>query len=1702
MLPAPFAKFRRLLPLSLMLPVLDFTAQAEPIWIEAEAAEERPAAASIGAWNEADLLSAGRALMVFLEPAQAERQIPETGLILRYTFEAAQSGPHELWNRVGLENVRSPFEWRVNGGSWTANNPEDHPSIDVVETAFWNPIGWTRMGEAELTAGSNTLEIRLTRRTGSNDRGEVRTLPVRYVSDALVVSPEPFVPNHHHRPDSTAWRTDREDRAAAQVFSLPTAAPGERASVDLDGLWQFAAWDEQGPIDEASRPRGVATLPELDRLHWYALEVPGDRNRGLPQFAFNHRYLLRTRVDVPADLAGRSFQLDLREFNLVATLFINGRRVGEEAIVYGFWTPDVTGFIRPGETNEIVLVMKDAFYALQPDNEGRSLRHHNYIPMSLFQQNQGTTMRLDFPVKGADETGILDGATLTASGPAYVGPTVVTTSVRDNRLVAEATLSYPGSRPLTVEVHGRVESWPDGGSALLTFPTRTVTLEPEGSETIRLEANRPESLDLWWPDRPRLHSLVIELHAGDRRLDTATTRFGFREWEVRGNQFYLNGLRWNFRADLTHYGAPATADLDAIRDRWAEHGQNMFRHRFQWDWAGMRNREALHWFDEVGMPVRQNIGSFDGQHASYNLRENNPALFDNWRRQMHSRVDRFRNHPSIFIWELDNEIIYINGRNLGMLDSVEPQFREASRQLTAKDPTRSQVIGGGNALRDQSLPTYGVHYFEVNDREYPNEAYTIEQSLARQNLGDGWNPWPIDFEAKPMFMGETAFLPGRNPAGFAAVGGEGAFVGKTEAQPAIATIGRWLAEGYRWRGVAAFQFWMGSDFAGRGYDLSFQPVAVFVREWNWTFGAGQSITRTLRVFNDTRHADPIEVEWRFEVEGRRLDGGSRTFQVTPGYAEEFVVDFTVPEVSERSTGGFTIMARRGGEEVFRETKPLHIINPEAGPLPEVDGELIVWDPSGRVINRLESRGIAFTAVAGMDAIPDHFGLLVVGPDAIPADSATDTRWLALAAAGNRMLILEQEHPLHFQAVPANFDLSRHVGRIAHLQNPSHPAFEGLIGDDFFVWADGEVVYKNPYRKPTTGAVSLVHCDAELGFTALAEAAVNEGLMVFCQLVVGDKLGREPAATRLFDNLLAYAAGYRLVRHPVALAVDPATPAGRMFTGLGMNATTTDDPLAAIRSGDYGVVVAQATPENLRRLAGDVDTVRAWCEAGGWLMIQGVAPETLADFNRLVGYEHLLRPFRMERVLLPPSPDPLTAGLSLADVVMSSGRRIQVHNRDEWPVDDAFDYVVDLDDIAPFSTLPPATYFKREATEPPGDDTWPENMVNGYLADTHWRMIFSIHLHRGAPTSWEVEFPREETVTGFSIVPNAIYHTVTRIRLTFDGDPATTQEFDLEGEGRQDFSIQPGVPARSMTIELADWDPRGTTDVIGVDNFWIRVTRPPEFTRHVRPLLNIGGLVRYQFGEGGILLNQYAILESESNPANAAKKQTVTATLLRNLGADFAGGTLVVPGVNMASHPVPLDTVANLYLTRPQGFPVGNADLGALPVGLQRFAGVDYLIRDFATSPLESGILLRHPRYRIQQEHERVEGIPVNRRADALFFLHTLLPGDTWRPSRDATEPPIIFEYTIHYADGTRATVPVELGLGIDSWLQNEPRPLRDAAVAWQAEGPRDQRITLYQMQWTNPHPDRTIRTIDLAYAPGGQRWGAPAVLAITVAEAR
>ena len=1168
--------------------------------------------------------------------------------------------------------------------------------------------------------------------------------------------------------------------------------------------------------------------------------------------------------------------------------------------------------------------------------------------------------------------------------------------------------------------------------------TEVVTIPAGADEGIAVAAKWTDA-KLWWPDDPQMYQVVTSLAVGGKIIDEKRTKFGFREWQWTGQTFKLNGVPWHFRADTTHGGKIADNDKQKVADYWKKSGINTVRYWGQQPWVGASQEETLDYFDTIGMPVRRS-GIFDGEAASYNLVESKngknvarKGLFDNWIRQTKAQVKAERNHPSVFTWSIENEITFINIRNFGLHDPCEPEIRRAIKEAMAVDPTRPAMIDGGDALRDKSLPIYGNHYNETNFRHYPDEAYTMQMAFGRHKK-DSWVPWPIG-DDKPLFLGESFFANGSPPAAYAALIGERAFLGRNQAEPGVQLFARMLAEGYRWHGLAGFHFWFDANSPDAEHYKAFQPVCVFCKEWNATFGGGKQVTRTLKAFNDTRYRDPIDVEWSFRVGGKAFAEGAQTIALDPGTAKEFTIAFRAPKCVKRSEGELVLTCHRGGQQVYRDVQPCFVLGELPG-VPQLGKEIYVYDPKGIVQPWLKQRNYPFHNVAALDDLPAKMRVLIVGPDALTPRQATDPRWVALAARGARVLVLDQAHPLLYQAVPADLTATDYVGRIAFPENLDHPAFAGLGKADFFCWSGDHIVYRNAYKKASRGARSLLQCDDELSCSALVECPVKDGVLVLSQAAIGSKLGSDPVAERLLDNLIAYCLDYRLPARKTVTVFPDGDQRLKLIDSTGLQHTRAANVLDAIANAGAEIVVADASPANLAKLAGAQDKLKAFNARGGYLMLWGLTPEGLASYNRIVGVDHVIRPFGMERVTMPAQRDPLLAGLTNRDVAQESAEQIYPWAGDRYPAKDTFTHVIDLDDIAPFA---------KSAKYGHG---WAQ-MTNGLTSADSWKFIFYHELKNDPHPKWSAELPHEEEVVHFSIVLNTHYQVISKLRLIFDDREADAVTLDLKGtaELMQEFAL-PARKCKKITLEPIDFDTRGKQPTTGVDNIWIKVRRSEDYRKRVVPLLNMGALVKYRMGPGGVILNQLRVLESEPNPVNGPKKQNIVATLLRNVGATFAAERLVIAGANLQYTPVPLNDKCTQFLTASRGWLDGTLDLAHLPIGEQKLAGVDYVIRDFKTSPLPACIMLDGPG--IKGMPKAVEGIPVGRKADALFFLHTLHRTKEWRPQGDKPQPPVLFKYVVHYADGKTIDVPVLYGRGADHWIAEQPQGLPDAAVAWAA----------------------------------------------------
>ncbi len=1644
---------------------------AETIWIEAENTAAVNIPPKVSGWGHKEFLSEEKWLHYSIAADKVEATVPEEGILLQYAFNVAEAGSHEIWARIGFEHARSPFEWRMDGGDWQRVN-SDVLTTDLMEVDFFCEVAWYKLGEQALAAGRHTLDIRLPR--GKDEKGN--TARVVFALDVLCITPVPFVPNGKHKPGED-WRTDKDRAAARQLFVLPEpAAPQARVSVRLNGTWEICRNDEMLPPADIAQPmKDFPTQP-----FWTAIDVPGDRNTLRPDLLFAHRLWYRTKIEVPASLIGRSFFLSFPQNNLNTTVFVNGAYCGFFKHPFAAFDIDVTAGVKAG-VNEVWVGIRDAWYgySTNPTNPLK-LRNKFNLPISVVKRG---FQDLAYPIWNHFQSGILQTPTFTAAGgPVYAADVFAKPSVSRKKLEAEVTLANTSAGAASGEVRWKAVNVKDGNDAK-TFPPQSFKLAAGESRTLDL-AGAWDNPKLWWPDEPNLYLLRCEVAVAGKVVDTSDTRFGFREWGWEGPDFTLNGFVWHGWADCFRLSTPR-AWLNFYREK----NQTVMRF-WGTTWLGMKPGDALDFFDENGVVCRRS-GILDGEMIGYNAIEKDPDLkkespikmdlMRNWREQMVAHVKGERNHPSVMIWSIENEFLFINSYNLHRqhLDEIEAQATKTSEAVMRADPTRPTMVDGGGATRAQTLPVHGDHYVVGAPMSYPDLAYEANPTGG----GRGWWTWD---QQRPRFLGEDFFMAGNHPE-VAYFEGDSAFAGKPIR--GVAIWNRILQEGYRWAGYGAWHYWLGQNDTDQSQYIAYAARAVFSRDWNWTFAAGASVPRTFAIFNDTRHADPIVFAWDLTVGDRRVANAAKEYKVAPGTKHVIEEILPMPAVkSGRQEGDLVLTLAVGGKAVFRDVKAVSVLAPEARQMPGIGAkELIVFDPRGEAAAFLARQRIPFTRVEALDALPDAGRVLLVGRDALDVAESASSRLAAYAAGDRRVIVLEQKHPLRYQGLPAEMALADNQGFTAFREDAEHPALRGLLDKDFFTWGAGIPVYRNAYEKPVRGARSLVQCDDTLRHTALVEIPVAKGLMLLCQLSAGENLETNPVARQLLLNLLGAAATYRQEFHPVTVVVNPDSQLKAALDATGLKCKAATGVLEALAAGAPAIAVVEATPARLKLLADNRAKVEAFTAGGGALMLCGVAPDGLADYNRIVGFDHMMRPGRRERVTLPPVRDSLTAGLTAGDIVLESSKKIFSWQAGRYLVDDMFTHVIDYDEVAPFGTSTFHSY---------------PNIVNNFFRADGWPLIINFPKNEDdTPYDIPITLPKPQEITEFTWVGNPIYWPTTKLKLFFDDDRANPMEWDVSPEAgsAEVFAIDPPRIATKLTLQLAEWTPVADKALnLGIDNIYIRARRPEAFLKTVKPMLNIGGLMHYLKGQGHIVLCNLNFKAQEEVPVNAAKKRAILSTILRNLKAPFSEGRTVVAGMKLAYRPIDIAKFCNQYRDEKGWFGDKRFTFKDLPTGEQRLAGVKYNIYEMATSPVPNAILLGGKNVPGNLAAE-VLGIEVATKADALFFLHAARIDR--RRSANNIKQGKTFElarYVVRYADGQTAEIPVIAEIDVEHYHQKEPAVIPGAQLAWSRpyEG-TDEQAVAYSKQWANPRPDVVIRSIDIL--PGKDKAGVPAVLAITAA---
>ncbi|CAL1517987.1 glycoside hydrolase family 2 TIM barrel-domain containing protein [Chitinophaga sp. MM2321] len=537
-------------------------------------------------------------------------------------------------------------------------------------------------------------------------------------------------------------------------FFIPVIAQSvSSGSRPFNSEWRFFLGDATG-----------AEKPGFDDRNWRSLDIPHDWSiEDLPNQSDHNVIGPFYRKSVGATSTGytvgghgwyrKKFVLPEADHGkLVSVLFdgiymqsdlwINGHYLGHHA--YGY-TPihyDLSPYLNPAGQPNIL--------AVQVKNEGRNSRWYT-------------------------GSGIYRNAWLNVTDPVHIpqwGVFVTTPKVTEKEAVVSITASVTNTLQQAVastmlitivDANGKQVAKVRAGSNI------------KSNETVAIQrAIRIPKPKLWSPDSPTQYSAIVSLYRNEKLTGQTTTRFGIRSIHFDAAQgFLLNGKRLLLKGGSVHHdnGIIGSAAINRAEIRKAQllksNGFNAVRTSHN-----PPSEAFLDACDSIGLLVIDE--AFDMWQRQKNAQDYHLYFNDYWQKDLRSIILRDRNHPSVLLWSIGNEI---NERADPTGLALTKQLRDEVRKLDTTRPVTAGICDfsdfpKGQKHWDETAPAFeildvaGYNYqlaTYVSDHDkYPSRVIVGTESFPVQRF-ENWQavekyPWITgDFVWTAMdYIGETA----------------------------------------------------------------------------------------------------------------------------------------------------------------------------------------------------------------------------------------------------------------------------------------------------------------------------------------------------------------------------------------------------------------------------------------------------------------------------------------------------------------------------------------------------------------------------------------------------------------------------------------------------------------------------------------------------------------------------------------------------------------------------------------------------------------------------------------------------------------------------------------------------------------------------------------------------------------------------------
>jgi beta-galactosidase len=485
----------------------------------------------------------------------------------------------------------------------------------------------------------------------------------------------------------------------AMLVTIPAAAAQpQRSRLELaaDSNWKFVLGDPGG-----------AEARSFEDANWRTVELPHDWSiEGRPSkdnptgseggyFPAGAGWYRKT-FSAPPEWRGKRVSVEFDGVYRDATVYLNGKKLGNQPYGYTSFSFDVTPDLDFSGLNVL---------AVRVDNSAQ--------PNSRWYSGSGIYRHVRVVVTDPVHVahwGVLVSTTSasTESGSLSVRTRVENESTATARVTVETQILDRGGKPV-----GHAQS------AVETAPG-------SGTEAIQeIAVSKPA---LWSPEAPALYRAVTRLRKDGKAIDEVVTIFGIRTlaWSAEKG-LLLNGKAIKLAGGCVHHdnGPLGAAAFDRAEERRVEllkaAGYNAVRTSHN-----PPSPAFLDACDRVGLLVLDEaFDTWKANKVKYDYGRN----FDEWwQRDISAMVLRDRNHPSVVLWSIGNEIPEVLvERGPAIAKRLADQVRslDSSRPLTQAVPTSTS-----GPFPDAVLAVLDIAGYNYNlARNYANDHRRVPSRL-------------------------------------------------------------------------------------------------------------------------------------------------------------------------------------------------------------------------------------------------------------------------------------------------------------------------------------------------------------------------------------------------------------------------------------------------------------------------------------------------------------------------------------------------------------------------------------------------------------------------------------------------------------------------------------------------------------------------------------------------------------------------------------------------------------------------------------------------------------------------------------------------------------------------------------------------------------------------------------------------------------